>query len=243
VRIATGEYLAFLDADDKWLPGMLERAVAALDADRGCVLVYGDLLMIDSDGRSLETSLIRGHCDHAPSMEEILTRMWPIMPSAALIRRSAFNACGGFVEEFRHAGWEDAFLWLRLREQGHFRYLAGAPLAVWRFSLFPTRIQARRPDADRKTFARLVRQRYGVDPSRLVEARRRAPRSILGYVGLQALRRGDRVTAREAFARALQLDPYRMKNVLRFLRTFLPLGLARLLSGRTGGDSAPYSAK
>jgi hypothetical protein len=167
-------------------------------------------------------------------MEEILARMWPIMPSAALIRRSAFEACRGFAQEFRHAGWEDAFLWLRLREQGHFRYLAEGPLAIWRFSLFPTRLKARPPDVDRKTFARLVRQRYRVDPSALIEARRRAPRSILGYIGLMALRRGDRVTAREAFIRALQMDPYRVKNVLRLMRTFLPRRLARSLSGRTG---------
>src|SRR5439155_7418667 len=66
VRIASGEYLAFLDADDKWLPQMLERTVAALDRDPGCALVYGNLLMIDSDGSSLETSLVRGDYDHAP---------------------------------------------------------------------------------------------------------------------------------------------------------------------------------
>ncbi len=233
VRSASGEYLAFLDADDRWLPGMLDCSIEMLDSDPDCVMAYGNLLMVDSDGRSMATCLIGEDYAHAPSMEEILARMWPIMPSAALIRRSAFDASGGFVEDFRGAGFEDAFLWLRLREQGHFRYIS-EPLAVWRFSWFPRplKVQPRRQDSE--TFARLVRQQYGVDPSRLVAARIRATRSILGYAGLRALRRGDRQLARRAFAGALKLDPFRTRNIFRFIRTFLPVRLARSLSGRTG---------
>jgi glycosyltransferase involved in cell wall biosynthesis len=233
VRSARGEYLAFLDADDRWLPGMLDRSIVMLDSDPGCVMAYSNLLMVDSDGRGLAAYLISGEYAHAPSMEEILARMWPIMPSAALIRRSAFDACGGFVEDFRGAGFEDAFLWLRLREQGHFRYIPEA-LAVWRFSWFPKPLKVSPHRSDPETFARLVRQRYGVDPSRLVAARIRATRSILGYAGLRALQQGDRQLARRAFAGALKLDPLRVRNIFRFIRTFLPVRLARSLSGRTG---------
>jgi len=233
VRSACGEYLAFLDADDRWLPGMLDRSIATLETDPDGVMAYGNLLMVDSDGGSLASYLISGEYAHAPSMEEILARMWPIMPSAALIRRSAFNACGGFVEDFRGAGFEDAFLWLRLREQGHFHYIPEA-LAVWRFSWFPRPLKVQPCRRDSETFAQLVRQRYGVDPSRLVAARIRATRSILGYAGLRALQRGDRRSARRAFAGALRLDPFRARNIFRFVRTFLPAPLVRSLSGRTG---------
>jgi glycosyltransferase involved in cell wall biosynthesis len=232
VKVARGGYLAFLDADDRWLPGMLERTTAMLDSDPGCIVTYGNLLMVDSEGRSLETCLIDREYAHAPSMEEILTRMWPIMPSAALIRRSAFDACGGFVEEFRGAGFEDAFLWLRLREQGHFGYVP-KPLAAWRFSWFPKPLKVKPNRCDREIFARLVRQRYGADPSRLVAARIRATRSILGYAGLRALHQGNSQLARQAFAGALRLDPTRAKNIFRYARTFLPTRLARSLSGRT----------
>jgi glycosyltransferase involved in cell wall biosynthesis len=233
VAVAAGEYLAFLDADDRWMSDMLARTTAILDADPGCAMVYCNLAMIDSKGASLGTSLIRGGAAHAPSMKEILAGMWPIMPSGALIRRSAFHNCGGFREEFRNAGYEDAFLWLTLREQGHFRYI-DEPLAQWRFSLFPERIKSKPRGTDGQVFKRLVRERYHIDPEKLAGARIRASRSILGYLGLTALRRGDRITARRAFISALEIDPYRMKNRLRLLKTYLPLSLARMLSGRTG---------
>lgn len=237
VRRASGKYLAFLDADDSWLPDMLQIALSALDSDPECVLAYGDLLIVDSNGHSLGTHLIGREYSHAPSMEEILGRMWPIMPSAALIRRSAFEACGGFVEEFRGAGFEDAFLWLTLREQGHFCYL-DRPVATWRFSWFPQPLKVQPNRRDRRIFARLVRERYRIDPSRLVAARIRATRSLLGYVGLRALQQGDLRLARTAFARALKLDPLRARNILRYGRTFLPVGIARSLSGRTGSAAS-----
>ncbi|HJU29035.1 MAG TPA: glycosyltransferase [Candidatus Binataceae bacterium] len=237
VAASSGAYLAFLDADDKWMPGMLAHTSEALDSDPKCAVAYCNLAMIDSRGESMGTSLIRGDFARAPSMGEILARMWPIMPSGALIRRTAFERCGGFREEFRRAGYEDAFLWLTLREQGHFHYI-DEPLAQWRFSLFPDRIKAKPRGNDGQTFKRLVRERYGIDPEKLAGARIRATRSILGYAGLMALGRGDRMAARRAFGSALEIDPYRFKNRLRLLKTYLPLPLARMLSGRTARTKA-----
>jgi hypothetical protein len=75
----------------------------------------------------------------------------------------------------------------------------------------------------------------------LVEARARAPRSILSHIGLKALRDGDRPRARAAFARAIQVDRYRLKNYLRWMRTFLPHRIAQSLSG--GSSQGARSAK
>lgn len=40
VRVASGEYLAFLDADDVWTPGKLERQLAELEAKQDLDMVY-----------------------------------------------------------------------------------------------------------------------------------------------------------------------------------------------------------
>ncbi len=53
VAEARGELIALLDADDAWAPDKLRRQVAAL-GDAG--LLYGDMTVIDADGRVLDES-------------------------------------------------------------------------------------------------------------------------------------------------------------------------------------------
>lgn len=229
VRASSGEYLAFLDADDWWLPAMLERTVQTLDRDPDCALVYTNLALVDSTGRELMASLAGD--SHPPTVDEMLERLWPILPSGVVMRRRAFDLAGGFSEQL--TAFEDVYLWLRAREYGNFHYLA-EPLAVWRFALFP---EALKPGGGQEeagvVFERMVRERYGVAAHHHVVARRRAPRSILGYIGLRALKEGDRPLARRAFARAIRVDPLRIRNYLRFARTLLPGAMARALSGRS----------
>jgi glycosyltransferase involved in cell wall biosynthesis len=233
LRIAKGEYVAFLDADDFWLATMVERSVAVLERDPGCVLVYSDLELVDSAGVTLHTSLVGAAAAHAPTLDEMLTQLWPIMPSAVVMRRSTLEECGGFCEEFRSYGYEDAYCWLRAREHGNFHYLP-EKLAVWRFALFPRQLKKTGGHAESaQIFDRLLRERYGVPAAPLLKSRIRAARSILGFIGLSAMRDGDTARAREAFLRALKVDPYRLKNYLRMLRTYLPSPVARALSGRT----------
>ncbi|MBE3604162.1 glycosyltransferase [bacterium] len=231
---AAGEYLAFLDADDLWEPQMVERCAAALDAHPECVMAFANLALVDSDGRDLGARLIGSGFDHAPTLEEMLVRLWPIMPSAVMVRRSAYDTVGGFCEEFRSYGFEDVVFWLRLRELGAFRFVPER-LVRWRFALYPRPLKEawNRPEAV-TLFDQILRERYGVSAGVMIAGRARASRSILGYIGLRALGRGDRAAAREAFRRALKLDPWRMRNLMRYLRTYLPPALARALSGRTG---------
>jgi glycosyltransferase involved in cell wall biosynthesis len=234
VRAASGEYLAFLDADDRWQPQMIERTVTALIANPACVMAFTNLAVIDSNGRSLDSTLVGAETAHAPTLDEMLARMWPIMTSAVVIRRQAFERAGGFHEEFKRASLEDIYLWIIVREQGPFLYVPEA-LAQWRFSLFPGRLKSVGGDPQpAKVFARLLSERYGVSVEPLLRARRRAARSILGYIGLLAMKEGDVARAREALGDALRIDPWRLRNYLRMIRTYLPNRIARALSGRTG---------
>jgi glycosyltransferase involved in cell wall biosynthesis len=233
LRVSSGELVALLDGDDVWEPTMLTRTVEALDRDPSSVMAFTNLALTDSDGIALDTALIGPAMAHPPTLDEMLTRLWPIMPSAVVIRRQALEAIGGFNEEFRSYGFEDAYCWLRLRELGSFAYVPER-LVRWRFASFPNPLKRVRPNpAAQATFARLVRDRWGRDVQPLLNSRRRASRSILGYIGLTALRRGDARVARKAFRSALAIDPWRWKNYLRLLRTFLPTSMATALGGRT----------
>jgi glycosyltransferase involved in cell wall biosynthesis len=62
VLASHGEYVAFLDADDIWMPGKLEKTLAALDSDSdsGAAMVYNNALLIAASGEMLGT--IRRQC-------------------------------------------------------------------------------------------------------------------------------------------------------------------------------------
>ena len=233
LRAADGKYVALLDCDDVWMPAMLERTVSALETNPDCVLAYTDLAVTDSDGRPLETSLVGPETAHAPSFDELFTHLWPIMPSAVVIRRRALDEIGGFAEEFRSYGYEDAWCWMRARELGPFCFVPER-LVRWRFSSFPRPLKnfGYNPAA-RGQFAQMVQKRWGRSVEPLLRARKRASRSLLGYIGLTEMRNGNVRHAREAFRRALRFDPWRVKNYLRLMRTYLPATIALRLGGRT----------
>ncbi len=229
---STGELLGFLDADDWWKPELLTSLGAALDRDPQAVMAYCDLQLVDSLGKPFQTSLMAVREARPPLLRDMLDSLWPIMPSGTLIRRGALEAVGGFPERLR--AFEDVYLWLLLREKGPFAYVP-EKLAVWRFAHFPAALKAPGgQEAAGRIFRQMVTARYGIDPVKHVRARERAPRSILGYIGLDALAHGDRATARNAFTRAIALDRFRVRSYLRLARTFLPNGMVRALSGKSG---------
>jgi hypothetical protein len=159
-------------------------------------------------------------------------------PSAVVMRRDVFERCGGFCEEFRAPGYEDPWLWLLAREHGDFRRVHQA-LVLYRTARQPERIE--KYAAGFRVFARLVKQRYGPRGAALVRHFRDSYVSALGYRGLLAMSRGDKRGARHAFLRALNYDPFSARTMLRMARTFMPLRLARAMTGRTRivGTRAP----
>jgi hypothetical protein len=168
-------------------------------------------------------------------MAEMLDRWWPIIPSTAVMRAATFKAIGGFVEEFRSAAYEDPFLFLVAREQGEFAYVPKG-LVYYRYESPGARMA--KYLRSREVFIRRVTERYGTAARGLIRGTRRAYASALGYEGLMAMRAGDLTTARRYFIGAWLERPLDIKTAMRFARTFLPLRLARALSGRTARDSS-----
>ncbi len=117
---ATGKYLAFLDHDDIWYPRHLERLVPPLEEDERLGWTYSDIDEIDSAGKLISlrvlSSLNAGVQHPKTNIFNMLAADMFIFPSAAVVRRTAFNEVGGFDE--RLSGYEDDDLFLRLFRAG-----------------------------------------------------------------------------------------------------------------------------
>jgi glycosyltransferase involved in cell wall biosynthesis len=122
IAIARGEFVAFLDADDIWLPGHLSALIEPIARESQAVLAFGDFETRDEEGRQIFSSVFAADPKRArpPSSDELLSGFFSILPSATAVRRDSLQATGGFDEGFPKAGWEDFHLWLLLRERGTF---------------------------------------------------------------------------------------------------------------------------
>jgi glycosyltransferase involved in cell wall biosynthesis len=233
VADSSAEYLAFLDADDAFTPDKLARTVPRLASNQNATMLFHDAIVLNRNGHELPQSYVWEERAHAPSMDELLARFWPIVPSTVVMRRSAFEACGGFCEEFRTPGYEDPELWIRAREYGEFIFIPE------RLTYYMTNeLRADRMEKyvnSRYLFFRHLRQRYGHRADELIRSTTRSYTNWLSHQGLLAMQQGNPVAARVYFARILRHQPTHLKSALRLLRTFLPAPVARALSGRTAG--------
>jgi glycosyltransferase involved in cell wall biosynthesis len=107
IREATGDWIAFLDSDDLMVPEKLEKQVAVVEAKPGLIVVYSAFQYFYPDGTTQKMSAFP-----AEDLWPALRYRTPILPSTAMIRRSAFDEVGGFSTEYAYG--EDWELWFRL---------------------------------------------------------------------------------------------------------------------------------
>jgi glycosyltransferase involved in cell wall biosynthesis len=124
VAKSTGEWVAFLDSDDEWMPEKLERQCDALLRQPGHVLCHTDEVWI-RNGRRVNPR--RRHAKHGGRIFRRCLPLCAISPSSAMIRRDVFDALGGFDEGL--PACEDYDLWLRLCAR-HPVLLVDEPLVV-----------------------------------------------------------------------------------------------------------------
>lgn len=131
LKQARGDYVAFLDGDDIWMPNRLELQHPYLDNSDLIGVVYGDVYNFRDD--NLDDKWLmqsRRYSAGAISGSEYFVYDAPIYPSAALVRRSDLVAINGFNE--RHQGFgEDSELWIHLTQRSRIHHV-GVPVAFKR---------------------------------------------------------------------------------------------------------------
>ena len=125
-KLARGEFLARMDADDVAAPDRLRIQVEYLRAHPDVSVLGGAYELIDDAGRMLTT--IVPPTDDATLQEHALSGRTPICHPLAMMRRDAVQKVGGYDEEFTVA--QDLDLWLKLGEVGK---LACVPQVLLRY--------------------------------------------------------------------------------------------------------------
>lgn len=115
LKVARGRFVAFLDADDLWLPDYLTEQLKFIESN-GHDLVYADAIIFGdsvADGRTyMETSPSTGEV----TFKSLLNGRCNVITSGVVARRQLVLEAGAFDVELRNA--QDFDLWLRLARGG-----------------------------------------------------------------------------------------------------------------------------
>lgn len=105
LRLARGQYIVRLDADDYFEPDALQSMVEVLDADSEAGLVFPDYYMVDRNGNALE--IVR----RLDFDREVALLDQPAHGACTMIRRDFLLALGGYDESYScQDGYE---LWIK----------------------------------------------------------------------------------------------------------------------------------
>ena len=101
IRQAKADWIAFLDQDDIWLPGKLEKQLALASDETG--LVYGRTVRFYPSGRERDYDQAHEYklLPEGDIFTQLFTKSCFIAMSSAMFRRSAIEAIGGIPDEVR----------------------------------------------------------------------------------------------------------------------------------------------
>lgn len=216
VRLAKGEFLAFLDQDDLWEPAFLEETLAIMRANPDAAVAHCDGYQVSEQNEIL-------YYDHAmknlASITQLLRGGHDVATSGSLFRKACFDAVGGYDDRLRV--WEDIDLAIRLYRKYP---LVHHPKPLYRHRLYGHNVSRDIPSERALQARRCFLEKHGPSchPGTL-EARGLARDWAHYYADLGKLhaRQGRTAEARKALWQALCYQPFHSKNWLRLLRTFL----------------------
>ncbi|MBX3395113.1 MAG: glycosyltransferase [Phycisphaerae bacterium] len=155
---ATGEYIAFLDSDDLWLPSKLEIYLGRIAASKADAVYYGPMSPIDADGRPMQG---RTKPCHTGSITRALFDSSFVHVPTVVCSRELLNTVGGFNAALPVC--EDYDLWLRMSTRLPFE-LVKQPLALRR--LHDARLSKARMDRNLLVKSRVLREFYELSKNR-----------------------------------------------------------------------------
>lgn len=111
--VATGQYIARMDADDVSLTERFDTQVAYLDAHQDMSIVSAGMVLFDESG-----TWGRIVYPAKPSSRDMMLRT-PFAHAPSMVRAEALRAVGGYSEDKRLLRVEDYHLWYKMYKAGY----------------------------------------------------------------------------------------------------------------------------
>ncbi|MCB9865335.1 MAG: glycosyltransferase family 2 protein [Phycisphaerales bacterium] len=248
IAAARGRFLAFLDADDAFLPDKLARQLELFERQPQLGLVFSDFTTVDLAGRRQRCfadpnlrALAAPHEEVAPNLRVLtgdffgfLLRQHFISPITAMVRRSVLGDTIRFPVGLDY--WEERVFFLSVAQVTPAGYV-NEPLAINHFvSGSLSRTDVMQNLAHRVRALEEIARRFDAVGPEVHTTIRQELRTCVRALALARYKRGDFTAAAGLFARCLRLQPS--------LRGMVHWCQAAVRAARTpGGDSAADSLR
>ena len=207
IALAAGEFVAFLDADDRWTPDKLETQVAALERRADAGVAYSWTRFVDEGGRELYAQ--RPVFFEGDVYRQLLVSNFICSGSNILVRRRALEATGGFDCSIKVSeDWEYA---VRLAARWAFVVVPRYQILYHQSSRSMSASQSANPDFWEQHGLRTIERVFESAPARLQPLKRKRRANLHLHVAHRVLTTGQGpgavARAGQSLRRALLYDP------------------------------------
>lgn len=223
IKVSKGEFIAFLDADDVWLPEKLEKQIDVFNKKKEVGMVYTENCSFDKYNRIVDRSLgkreklMRGDVVRNIFLNSYLTT------STVMVRKAVFDRVGLFEEQLKAA--EDDNMWMRIAMEYPIEMI-DEPLVRYRITEGSlSRTYSKCIEGVKKNIE-LIRIKYPDLYQRLGRKSMDNKYYVIYFSeGYNCFTTKEYDAAKVYFKKSMEFNPYKLKSYVYYLSCYFPQGI------------------